>query len=99
MYQPVFAKSSIGRAVLAAVSALTLLALLSMPLTAAAQEKRQKVIDFEDEVVEGLNKRPLDSLNEIADKDGKHKKSHLYFKRSSFKSENAETLHAARYTP
>jgi hypothetical protein len=50
-------------------------------------EKRQKVIDFEDEVVEGMNRRRL------------RRKSHLYRKRGGFRSETAETLRALRYTP
>ena len=33
------------------------------------KEKRMKVIDFDDEVVEGMNKRPLDSLNYLSDQD------------------------------
>jgi hypothetical protein len=62
-------------------------------------QKRQKVIDFEDEVVEGVNKRPLDSLNEIADRNRLKKKPHLYRKRGGFKSETAENLRMMRYTP
>jgi hypothetical protein len=61
--------------------------------------KRQKVIDFEDEVVEGVNKRPLDSLNQISERDRRKKKPHLYRKRGGFKSETAESLRVMRYTP
>jgi len=59
--------------------------------------KRQKVIDFEDEVVEGLNKRPLDSLSQISERDKKRRKPHLYRKRGGFSSEIAETLRNQRY--
>jgi hypothetical protein len=58
----------------------------------AVEAKRGKVIDFDDEVVEGLNKRPLDSLSQISERDKKHKKPHLYRKRSGFRTEVAETL-------
>lgn len=61
--------------------------------------KRQKVIDFEDEVVEGLNKRPLDSLSQISEKDKRRRKMHLYRKRVGFRTETAESTKAARYTP
>jgi hypothetical protein len=59
--------------------------------------KRQKVIDFEDEVVEGLNKRPLDSLNQISEADKRKHKPHLYRKRAGFKSETAESLQQMRF--
>ncbi|MDR3607390.1 MAG: hypothetical protein P4M08_08420 [Oligoflexia bacterium] len=57
-----------------------------------AETKRAKVIDFDDEVVEGLNKKPLDSLNEISERDRRHKKPHLYRKRAGFRPEVAETV-------
>ena len=56
------------------------------------------MIDFDDEVVEGLNKRPLDSLSQISENGKKRKKSHLYRKRASFKTEVEETLGDMRYT-
>jgi hypothetical protein len=65
----------------------------------APKEKHQKVIDFEDEVVEGMNKRPLDSLNQISERNRLKKKPHLYRKRGGFKSETAESLRMMRYTP
>lgn len=69
---------------------------------ASAAEKRgpasQKVIDFEDETIEGLNKRPLDSLSQISEKDKRRRKPHLYRKRSGFRSETSETLRSLRYT-
>lgn len=65
----------------------------------STKEKHQKVIDFEDELVEGMNKRPLDSLSQISEKDKKRKKSHLYRKRVSFNSENQQLLNEARYNP
>ena len=59
--------------------------------------KRSKVIDFEDEVVEGLNKRPLDSLSQISERDRKKHKPHLYRKRGGFRTETAESLHQIRF--
>lgn len=73
-----------------------LAAWLSQP--AAADSKRQKVIDFEDAVVEGMNKRPLDSFNQISEAERRRRKSHLYRKRVGFRSETAETLRALRYS-
>lgn len=63
----------------------------------AGPTKRQKVIDFEDEVVEALNKRPLDSLNQISERDRKRKKPHLYRKRAGFRTETIEMIHEMRY--
>ncbi len=64
---------------------------------AAASDKREKVIDFEDEVVEGLNKKPLDSANQISERDGKKHQLHLYRKRAGFRSETEATLRELRY--
>lgn len=61
--------------------------------------KRQKVIDFEDEVVEGMNKRPLDSLNQVSEKDRKKRRPHLYRKRAGFRNETYDALRSARYMP
>src|SRR5947209_783004 len=60
-------------------------------------EGRQKVIDFEDEVVEGMNKRPLDSVSQISERDKNRHKPHLYRKRASFRSETLQSLHEQRY--
>jgi len=85
--------------------ALLLLAIVALalfaPLTAfskAGIPGRQKVIDFEDEIVEGLNKRPLDSLNQVSDNGKKKRKPHLYRKRVGFRSETTETLRDLRYS-
>ena len=60
--------------------------------TAFGKDSRLKVIDFEDQVVEGMNKRPLDSLNQFGDTNPDHRKPHLYRKRIGFKSETEQTL-------
>ncbi len=62
------------------------------------QSKRQKVIDFDDETIEGLNKRPLDSLSQISDAEKRRRKPHLYRKRTGFRGETSETLKVLRYT-
>ena len=73
-----------------------LLALCVFP--AGAGPSRFKVIDFEDELIEGVNKQPLDSLSQISEANRRRKKLHLYRKRVGFKSENAETLRELRLT-
>jgi hypothetical protein len=45
--------------------------------------KRSTAINFEDEVVEGINRKPLDSVNQISERDGKGRQ-HLYKKRAGF---------------
>lgn len=75
--------------------------ILSAPHDGLSAEttKRQKVIDFEDEVVEGVNKRPWDSLSQISDSEKRRRKSHLYRKRGGFRTETQETFVALRFTP
>ncbi len=58
---------------------------------------RQKVIDFEGDLVEGVNKQPLDSLSEISEAQKRKRKMHLYRKRKGFKTEIQETLREMRY--
>jgi hypothetical protein len=58
----------------------------------AFANSRGKVIDFEDELVEGVNKRPLDSVSQISERDKNGRRTHLYRKRQSFKNETHETL-------
>ena len=54
---------------------------------ALAASSRLKSIDFDEDLVEGMNRRPLDSLQSIRDRDRKRRKRHLYRKRASFRSE------------
>ena len=80
-----------------------LLAILAMgslsfgALSARAEENRSRVIDFEDELVEGVNRKPLDSLNQISEKEKRKRRMHLYRKRGGFKSDNQELLREMRY--
>ena len=81
---------------------LSLLSILGFAVTlqdvaAAERGSRQKVLDFDDETIEGLNKRPLDSLSQISEKDRRRHKPHLYRKRTGFRSETSETLRALKY--
>jgi hypothetical protein len=72
---------------------------LSFPQALGRESAHKKVIDFDDEVVEGLNKRPLDSLNQISDQQSRKQRPHLYRKRASFKYEIKETLKNLALTP
>jgi hypothetical protein len=81
---------------------LSLLSILGFAFTlqdASAAEKgtRSKVIDFDDETIEGMNRRPLDSVSQISEKDKRKHKPHLYRKRTGFRSETGETLRSMRY--
>ena len=57
-----------------------------------------KKLDFEDGVVEGLNKRPLDAFNQFSEADRRSKIPHLYKKRTGFSQETADTLKTVRYS-
>ncbi len=76
-----------------------LLFLLTIPAADAGDSKRQKVIDFEDEVVEGVNKRPWDSLSQISEADKRKHKPHLYRKRVGFSAETDDTVRSIASTP
>ena len=58
---------------------------------------RKKVIDFEGDLVEGVNKRPLDSLSEISEQQRKRRKTHLYRKRKGFSTESEKMISELRY--
>src|SRR5947209_2831380 len=58
---------------------------------------RSRVIDFDDTLVEGINKRPLDSLDQIGDQGRNRDRGHLYRKRAGFRDETQVTLHELRY--
>jgi hypothetical protein len=49
----------------------------------ASDGKRSTSINFEDEMIEGINRKPLDSVNQISERDGRGKQ-HLYRKRAGF---------------
>ncbi|OFZ78765.1 MAG: hypothetical protein A2583_09855 [Bdellovibrionales bacterium RIFOXYD1_FULL_53_11] len=64
---------------------------------ASEKTKRAKAIDFDDEVVEGMNKRPLDSVSQLSEAGRNRKKDHLYRKRGGFKGETAVMLRELGY--
>lgn len=53
------------------------------PVLAQDLGKRSKALNFEDDVIEGINRKPLDSVNQISE-NNKRKREHLYRKRSNF---------------
>jgi hypothetical protein len=59
--------------------------------------KPGKKLDFEDGVVEGLNKRPLDAFHQMSEADKGSKMPHLYKKRGDFADKTAETVKQVRY--
>ena len=70
-----------------------LLLILCLALPAFADEKpKRKTIDFDGEVIEGINKQPLDSLNQLSEKEKKEQRPHLYNVRSAFDDENYQTV-------
>lgn len=76
------------------VSSLTplILVLALIPSSTAVAGSREKVIDFEDAVVEGVNRKPYDSLQALSEKERRSRRAHLYHRRLSFQSEIEETL-------
>ncbi len=74
------------------------LSLIFVPAAGLCKEPgRSKVIDFEGELVEGMNKKPLDSLSQISENDRNRKKSHLYRVRKGYRNESTELLREMRH--
>jgi len=57
--------------------------LFSSSTSYSQESKRSKSINFEDELVEGINRKPLDSVNQLSEFEANQKK-HLYRKRAGF---------------
>jgi len=80
--------------------AFTLIFLLALAIAMTAHGKTSKApspdgeskksIDFDGDVVEGMNRQPLDSLTSTSEGDGSGKKNHLYRRKKKFKQENRE---------
>jgi hypothetical protein len=51
--------------------------------------KRKTVINFEEEVIEGINRRPLDNINQISESESR-RNLHLYRRRGGFSDLNEE---------
>ncbi|MBS1985421.1 MAG: hypothetical protein JST16_14745 [Bdellovibrionales bacterium] len=66
-------------------------------IAARAESGRTKVIDFENSVVEGINRQPYDSLNQVSDAQKRKNRPHLYRKRAGFSTEIRETLSEMRF--
>lgn len=70
---------------------------IPLPSHGADQAKQlQKVIDFEGDVVEGMNKRSFESASQISEREKRKRKSHLYRKRAGFRGETSETIREMR---
>src|SRR4051812_29116610 len=59
--------------------------------------ERRKQIQFEDELVEGMNRNPFDSLEHIANQNDRDS-SHLYKKKAHFRVELKEHVREAGYS-
>ncbi len=58
--------------------------------------KRSKVIDFDGETVEGINKKSFDSANQVSEEDKRKRRPHLYRVRKGFKDENIQFVREMR---
>jgi hypothetical protein len=56
----------------------------------APTEDSKKSLDFDGEVVEGMNRQPLDSLTQVSEGDDGNSKNHLYRRNKKSKDENRE---------
>jgi hypothetical protein len=68
------------------------------PAPAPRVGERSKNVSFEDSVVEGMNRNPLDSLEHI-DKRDHSKRTHLYQRRGHFKKELKDASKSTGYLP
>ncbi len=71
------------------------LVLFSMDVMAAEGTKRSKSLNFEDEMVEGINRKNLDSVNQISERDQRNLQ-HLYRKRATFWDRDQELMNEMR---
>lgn len=75
-----------------------LLLSLTLSTTTFAQSKRSTVLNFEDEMVEGINRKPLDSVNQISERNKKGQ-GHLYRKRAGFADRDQILMNELRLQP
>lgn len=61
-----------------------------------SNSKSMKVIDFEGDLVEGINKQSLDSLTQMSEEEKRRRRNHLYQKRKSFKAEDQQLINELR---
>jgi hypothetical protein len=55
-------------------------------------DESKKTLDFDAEVVEGMNRQPLDSLTQTSEGDGSGSKNHLYRRIKNFNEESQELV-------
>ena len=79
------------------VKKLLLVGALAASAWAHAENGKTKVIDFESSVVEGINRQPFDSLNQVSEAQKRRNRPHLYRKRGGFTPDNREALSEARF--
>jgi hypothetical protein len=76
----------------------TLFALALFPVAPQSLAKPSREIRFEEELVEGLNRRPLDSFHQLSEELGGHR-PRLYRKRSGFQDRNEILFQEMRMKP
>jgi hypothetical protein len=59
--------------------------------------ERSKSIDFDNDVIEGMNKNPLDSLTRVGASDDKQQ-GHLYRRKANFKRETRQASQEMGYS-
>lgn len=77
---------------------LIIFSMMLIPALSEAQSKRSTTLNFEDEMVEGINRKPLDSVNQISERN-KNKKNHLYKKRAGFADRDQILMNELRLQP
>ena len=78
---------------------LLLISIYTTPLSFAENDsKRSKSLNFEDDMIEGINRKNLDSVNQMSEHDRRNFQ-HLYRKRASFDDLNQELAKEMRLKP
>ena len=67
-----------------------MLFLTAIAFSASPTEKLETSIDFEGDTVEGMNRMPLDSLNDFSEAEGWGNRGHLYRRNKKFNDETQE---------
>ena len=63
-----------------------------------AEKSHNKDLNFDDEVLEGMNKNPMDSVENLSKRDGLDN-GHLYHKKANFKTEMHDSSQEAGFLP
>jgi hypothetical protein len=74
------------------------ISMMLITIPSQAQSKRSTVLNFEDEMVEGINRKPLDSVNQISERNKKGQ-GHLYRKRAGFADRDQILMNELRLQP